>query len=201
MKNILNDKQLSELKKIISEIRDEKDIMLSDIPCIDLYMDQVTTLFDDKLSNQKRFLKDTILTKTMINNYAKAKILPPIKNKKYTKQQIILLILIYNLKQILSLEDIKSLFAPILTSYSGNTSLLESIDDLYEQFQESKAFQQNSLLDEFIKYLDDSEVISKTDNDDITQLMMLVLTLVAGANLQKRLAEKIIDKYFKNFEI
>ncbi len=42
-----------------------------DVPNIDLYMDQVTTFMDAHLESSKRYQEDKILTKTMINNYAK----------------------------------------------------------------------------------------------------------------------------------
>lgn len=49
-----------------------------DIPNIDLYMDQVTTFMDSKLRKTTRNPDDDkILTKTMINNYAKNDLLPP----------------------------------------------------------------------------------------------------------------------------
>ena len=58
-----------------------------DIPNIDLYMDQVTTFMDRKLKNTTRNpSEDKILTKTMINNYAKNDLLPPPVKKKYTKE-------------------------------------------------------------------------------------------------------------------
>ena len=43
-------------------------------------MDQVIQLFESKLSEQKRNDDEKILTKTMINNYAKGKVI--IANKK-----------------------------------------------------------------------------------------------------------------------
>ena len=58
-----------------------------DIPNIDLYMDQVTTLMDSKLKNSTRNPEeDKILTKTMINNYAKNNLLPPPVKKKYSNE-------------------------------------------------------------------------------------------------------------------
>ena len=60
----------------------------SEIPGIDLYMDQVTTFMDSHLNTSKWLGEDKILTKTMINNYAKNKLLPPPEKKKYTKEQI-----------------------------------------------------------------------------------------------------------------
>ena len=94
-------------------------------------MDQVIQLFESKLSNQKRNDEEKILTKTMINNYAKGKLLLPIKNKKYSKEHIILMSLIYNLKGALSINDIKlSLDKIISKSEDGNYPLRE----LYSSF-------------------------------------------------------------------
>mgnify|MGYP003233407128 CR=1 FL=1 len=53
-----------------------------DVPNIDLYMDQVTTFMEEQLSSTKRYEDDKILTKTMINNYAKNNLLPPPNKKK-----------------------------------------------------------------------------------------------------------------------
>ena len=63
-----------------------------DIPNIDLYMDQVTTFMEEQLSSTKRYEDDKILTKTMINNYAKNNLLPPPNKKKYSKEHLLVLI-------------------------------------------------------------------------------------------------------------
>lgn len=187
---------IDEFNNMLSSIKESEEIQLAEIPCVDLYMDQVTTLFDDKLKAQKRNSEDVILTKTMINNYAKAKILPPIKNKKYTKQQIILLILIYNLKQILSLEDIKTLFDPVLEKMS-NENTGEFLDAIYKDFLIGKKDQQINLVEDFTKKIP-SEL--SFEDDASMELLMLVLNLISNASLQKRIAEKIIDEYFKRQE-
>ena len=89
----------------------------SDIPNIDLYMDQVTTYMDEHLKQSRRYSEDKILTKTMINNYAKNNLLPPPEKKKYSKEHIMLLIFIYYYKGILSLQDIQSILEPIGERY------------------------------------------------------------------------------------
>ena len=61
--------------EILNSLQLESNIKLDEIPEIDLYMDQVIQLFESKLSNQKRNEDEKILTKTMINNYAKGKLL------------------------------------------------------------------------------------------------------------------------------
>ena len=67
---------------ISEEVCNFETVELSDIPDIELYMDQVTTFIDAKLSCYKRNKDDKILTKTMINNYAKGKLFPPPQKKK-----------------------------------------------------------------------------------------------------------------------
>ena len=66
----------------------------NEIPNIALYMDQVTTFIDDNLSSTKRYEDDKLLTKTMINNYTKAGLLPPPEKKKYSQDHILMLVVI-----------------------------------------------------------------------------------------------------------
>ncbi|KYH35996.1 hypothetical protein CLTEP_03900 [Clostridium tepidiprofundi DSM 19306] len=186
------------LNNIINDISFFDEIEISEIPCVDLYMDQVTTFFDDKLNHYKRNDKDKILTKTMINNYSKARILPPAKKKKYSKEHIILLILIYNLKQVLSINDIKTIMEPLLEKVSDESNSV-SLENLYsifldikekefKNFKESFQFQQNQ-----IKYkLDELSEESK----EMVQVILLIVTLINNACIQKRMAEKLIDNFF-----
>ena len=80
------------VEKIAAQIRSSNIIEIEDIPNIDLYMDQVTTFMDKCLAQYKRYDDDKVLTKTMINNYTKAKIFPAPIKKKYSRLFIILLI-------------------------------------------------------------------------------------------------------------
>ncbi len=83
-----------ELIEIIDKVVNKSDLKASDIPSLDLYMDQIMTLFEEHLQDNKRYNEDKLLTKTMINNYTKAGIIKPVKGKKYTKEQIIGMLLI-----------------------------------------------------------------------------------------------------------
>ena len=59
------------LNSILASVSRIDYIKPEEIPNIDLYMDQVTTFMEDHLASSKRHPEDKILTKTMINNYAK----------------------------------------------------------------------------------------------------------------------------------
>ena len=65
------------LQMILQSLEKVEYIKSEDIPNIDLYMDQVLTFMDRKLRSAVRpQTEDRILTKTMINNYAKNDLLP-----------------------------------------------------------------------------------------------------------------------------
>ena len=83
------------LHDLLNSLESLEGIRPEEIPNIDLYMDQVTTFMDTQLASSRRFESDKVLTKTMINNYAKNKLLPPPVKKKYSPEHMMLLIFIY----------------------------------------------------------------------------------------------------------
>ena len=58
-------KQLSDL---LDTVLHDRDLSPDSVPGLDLYMDQVLTLFNEGLQENKRHPDDKLLTKTMINN-------------------------------------------------------------------------------------------------------------------------------------
>lgn len=123
--------ETKEINEIIEILKLDEVIEPQSIPNLDLYMDQVITLFEEKLTHTKRNEQDKLLTKTMINNYAKDKLLMPAKKKKYTREHIILMILLYEMKQILTISDIKALFGTIVKEDHVNAKKLEEIYEIY----------------------------------------------------------------------
>ncbi len=188
-----------DLNKFLMELNLENQIELNKIPDIDLYMDQVIQLFESNLETSKRNVTDKILTKTMINNYSKDKLLFPNKNKKYTKEHMLLMILTYDLKQVLSIGDIKRLFNPMVEGLTKNNNDFDMVD-VYEKYLEIKQKQLDeekaflSKIADNITSMYDNEV--ETEDKDYRELLLIVCTLLNSASLNKRVAEKIIDKYF-----
>jgi hypothetical protein len=192
------------LNKLLSEVTSFNDITLSDIPDIDLYMDQVTTLFEKKLHHLKRDEEEKIMTKTMINNYAKSKIFPPVKSKKYNKDQLILLALIYNLKQNLSLTDIGIVFQHILKDIESEEKKISYVEKLYSTFLELKKVQLETFENNFDKIM--NLINEKSDNlkdneEGIRELILLIFMLTTQANIEKRMAEKLIDNFLKQADM
>ncbi|NLK72900.1 MAG: DUF1836 domain-containing protein, partial [Clostridiales bacterium] len=124
------------VKKTVEELTRNGQIRLLDMPDLDLYMDQVTTFMDEKLSTYKRNEKDKILTKTMINNYTKSNIIPKPVNKKYSKDHLIFLIMIYHMKGIISQRDMALLMKPLIENYNSDLEEKIKIEDIYSILQE-----------------------------------------------------------------
>ena len=190
-----------ELKQMIDALNFKEKIELDSIPNLDLYMDQVITLFEEKLNHNKRYETDRLLTKTMINNYIKDKLLMPAVKKKYTKEHMLLMILLYDLKQILTIGDIKGLFGTIIKEDSVDTELLTRI---YEMYLEAKANYTSAFeievaqINEYVNQ-EASEFLveGKEAYDEKSSSMLEVILLIEKANYYKRLAEKIIDEKIK----
>lgn len=185
------------LKDMIRTLELDKSIEVSSIPNIDLYMDQVITLFESRLTHTKRNKEDKLLTKTMINNYTKDKLLMPALKKKYTREHILLMILLYQLKQILTIADIKELFGSIIKEEQADSEKLASIYQIYlncrlkaaEDF-ETSAYETSQGLAEELKKAELQEDKEAAD-------MLLAIMLTEKATYYKRLAEKIIDEKVK----
>ncbi len=170
---------------ILNKDRSVSIIPLEAIPTIELYVDQVTTFMEKRLASYKRYEDDKILTKTMINNYAKAKLFPSPVKKKYTKSHIILLILIYHLKSALSINDIAKLFAPINQLLEKDLDCPQ-LDKLYVMFTEMQ-----SAVSDYKAY-----PLNEGDYDKVAYNVLCVLNSTLIANRAKQVAENIVDVEF-----
>ena len=134
----------------------------NEFPDIDLYLDQISSLLEKYLSlyikddiknadkNDKKGEKDEndkIITKAMISNYIKQKVLDPPVNKKYTKIHIAKLFVISILKQIYSINDINNLIALALKTTSIENAYNEFCDEIekaiYSTFNQSINSEEN----------------------------------------------------------
>ncbi|QKE72191.1 DUF1836 domain-containing protein [Arthrobacter citreus] len=183
MKNIID---------IIQELDLDKKILLDDVPNLDLYMDQVIQLFDNKFA--KTDANEKVLTKTMINNYAKAKLLFPIKNKKYTKNHIILISLIYHLKGALSINDIKETLNGLNQRILDNNQL--NIDDVYTSFLHLNEINLDKFKIDLQTSVENVNIELEQADDEIKEYieqLLLITSFVNMSNLYRSAAEKLVQ--------
>ncbi len=166
------------------------------IPEIDLYMDQVTTFMDSNLEKSKRNESDKILTKTMINNYAKNDLLPPPLKKKYSKEHLLVLVFIYYLKNILSISDIQTLLSPLTDKYfSASVGL--TLEEIYETVFELEEKQFKAMAKDVLqKYSLASEQFTEEEQEDceFLQTFSFICMLAFDVYVKKQMIEKLIDE-------
>lgn len=109
-----------------------------EIPDIGLYMDQVIALLGQYLD----FIpiedaKDKPVTPTTINNYVRLKVMPAPEKRKYYRVHIAFLIMIFTLKQGISLNGLQQLLPPTAdeeetrTFYTSYVARLQEVGNFY----------------------------------------------------------------------
>lgn len=183
-----NEERLQELMDFLDSL---SRIHASDIPGIDLYMDQVTTFMDTHLSAPGRPDGETVLTKTMINNYAKNRLFPPPVKKKYSENHIIMLILIYYFKNVISFHDIEQLLSPISERHFDKGSVPE-LSALYEEIFSLEEEQRRRLKEDVrAKFRAASETFADAacEDQEYLQLFAFICELAFDVYLKKQMIE------------
>ncbi len=173
-----------------------------DIPNIDLYMDQVTTFMDSKLRSTSRNPEDKILTKTMINNYAKNNLLPPPVKKKYSKEHLMLLIFIYYYKGILSINDIQSLLNPLSERFFGKEEEY-NLEKIYKEVFSLEYEHVAELKRDIKKTYEKSKGTfhdAPEDSEEFLQIFSFICMLSFDVYVKKLLIEKLVDGFNQNQE-
>ena len=183
------------LNSILGSISRIDFIKSTDIPNIDLYMDQVTSFMEKELKSTKRNDDDKVLTKTMINNYAKNDLLPAPIKKKYSKEHLLLLTFIYYFKNIISMKDIETLLKPITESYfqsEGDINIARIYDEVCAFEKERTKLLQKDIE---LMYNNSMETFSDVDveNRDYLQFFSFICSLSLDVYAKQLLIEKLID--------
>ncbi len=189
-----NDERMQDILKYLESL---DHIKPETIPNIDLYMDQVTTFMDEHLKDTKRHPEDKVLTKTMINNYAKNNLLPAPNKKKYSREHILLLIFIYYFKNLLSFHDIEQLFRPI-TEKHFNSSEEIPLEDIYREIFSQVEGDMGRIREDITqKYQRAGKTFENKglQGDDLEYLRLFswICELSFDVYLKKQIIEQIID--------
>lgn len=184
------------LNSILDSLDRIEYIHPDDIPNIDLYMDQVTTFMDSRLSNTSRYPgEDKTLTKTMINNYAKNDLLPPPVKKKYSKDHIFMLIFIYYYKGVLSINDIQTLLKPVSDRFFHQTEGYR-LEDVYREafgLGEQQLEQLKRDVVEKFRMSEESYLDAPEEDREFLRKFAFICSLSYDVYVKKLIIEKMID--------
>lgn len=169
------------------ELADFKLLSSGDIPKIDLYMEQVTSLLEQEMRPSLRRKDESVFTNTMINNYSKEGVLPRPENKRYNRRHIITLIYIFLLKQNLPMPEIKR-----FTSHIENT---EQLDNMYGIFYDLVGGYEKAYRKDIEEKL--SRIEHQCKDQGVTDESSIALTLIAllsfEAALNTMLSSQLLD--------
>lgn len=184
------------LERLFQHLDSLDHIKVEDIPQIDLYMDQVTTFMEKHLGELKRYPEDKVLTKTMINNYAKNNLLPSPVRKKYTQDHILLLVFIYYFKNLLNFNDIETILSYITEHHFGEAPL--PLSQVYTEVFTMEHSQMDKLKDDVKAKFETAEKTFSDVEDpgekDALQLFSFICELAFDVYLKKQMIERLADE-------
>lgn len=186
------------VKNTIEEYVSKGKINANDFPEMEIYMDQAETFLNKELGVYKKNEKDKVVTKTMIGNYVKHNMMPRPVNKKYSKDHLIMLSLIYYLKGTFQMEEIEKIVHPLIENYNSEFDDKIDLPALYEGILGIQAKEQESLAQSVTNMIEKSKYhLRETElsDDDMLELFMLIVNLSMKADAQKFLAHKLLQEY------
>ena len=148
-----------------------------------------------QLAHSKRYKDDKILTKTMINNYAKNNLLPSPEKKRYSQEHLLVLIFIYYFKNILSINDIQTLLGPLTDKYfksEGNMDLTSIYTEVFSMEKGQIEALQKELLERYEIAQETFEDAPEEDKDFL-KLFSFICLLSFDVYVKKMLIEQMID--------
>ena len=178
------------LEKLIEYAVGDTDLVSRDIPSIDLYLDQIINLVAEKNSLSTDMYRDRVLTPTMVNNYSKDGLIKPIKGKKYSKEHIIQMLVIYSLKNTLSIGAIRRILTGVYSepvSFDGAT-----LTEGYDRYIELKERNRHETSEIVGKLVEENQLDMENDLDFFVALLGIVSL---SADLKNTAIALLEDRY------
>ena len=182
----------TELKALLAEAVRDADLHPNEIPSIDLYLDQIISLADEKRKEGSPRFADRALTKTMINNYSKDGLLSPIKGKKYTKEQILQMLLVYEMKNTLSISEIKRILQNVYALPEYDAAALERI---YTRYLSIKEKERTATIAGVSKFAEQEKLNLENEED----FLAFLLSLSAMSSYYKNAVQILLESHYPDF--
>ena len=190
---------LLRISEITNETTDKSSISYDDLPQYDLFLSQVKDYLND------RFDQDNF-TNSILQNYIKSDVVSkPEDGRKrgYTKLHLVQLVLIANMRPILTTDEIRSVFRLAFNDINSREDDILSWEDTYKMFGElqekSLAMDLKFIADEearkniFNKYLEKYEF--NAEEKERIMIFLVVMSFVAQASNIKKLVTTLVKEY------
>ena len=184
----------SDMEALVRDAVNDADLHLSQIPSIDLYADQIICLLTENQKRGSERFRDRVLTKTMINNYSKDGLISPVKGKKYSREQILQMLLVCSLKNTLSIGEIKRILQNV---YEIDVLEGEGLEKAYEKFLSVKEYERAEILPLLSRLLTSCELDPINDADFFT----LILGLSSMSSYLKSTVQTLIEARYPDLSL
>lgn len=184
------------VKEMLGNLSQLHHIKIERLPDIGLYMDQVTSLMEDLLKKTKRYPEDKVLTKTMINNYAKNNLLPAPDKKKYSREHLLMMLFIYYYKSLLSFRDIEQLFKPLTQKHfrtDNDIQLTRIYEEVFALADDQTEHLKKDVRDK-LKIAENTFTDAQPEDRQFLQLFSLIGELSFDVYMKTKMVEYLIDQ-------
>ncbi len=180
---------IQEIEALVALAVQDADLRPDEIPSIDLYLDQITSLVASRRAEGSALFHDRELTKTMINNYSKDGLLSPIKGKKYSKEHILQMLLVYELKSTLSISEIKRILQNLYAMPEYSPRVLEAV---YLRYLGVKEAERLGMWKNVSTFADGNRL----DPENEEEFLILILGLSAMSSYLKNVVQILLEKHY-----
>lgn len=192
--------RLEDLLVRLDKVGAADELLPEALPDMEMYMEQLLITLNGKLNLRS---KNDRLTKDMVHVYANNGLLPiPRKKRLYHKEHALVLNLIYQLKDILSIKEIKFLLNLWIKEIESSREGTSHFNEAYSLFADLKnawfAQWRERIVNNFSQVSAQAKSIEHRTNFQNTDQILIVLLLIVQASVLSQVAKGIIQDYFKN---
>ena len=169
----------------------DKDLSDTEIPAIDLYLDQILSLIADKNAASTERYRERALTKTMINNYSKGGLISPIEGKKYSRAHIVEMLMVYALKNTLSIDEIRR----VLTGVRDDCGFTgDDLVNTYHAYLELKEVNRLRTKEIVLSMLDKDNLSVESDRE----FFLALLDILSLSAYLKTVGQELLEARYED---
>jgi hypothetical protein len=187
---------LDQIAEITTRMSRNNIVPYEELPKYDLFISQVIDYLNDKFEGEK-------YTNNIVQNYIKSEVISkPEDGKKrgYTKLHLVQLVLLSYMRPILTMEEIKKVFALAFNKINDGTDDIISWEKAYKIFSDLHKESMDDFLsnrpyerDKLEKIIDELG-LEKSDRKRI-EVFLTVMELVSEASAIKKVVQQIIQDF------
>ncbi|MDR1573149.1 MAG: DUF1836 domain-containing protein [Clostridiales Family XIII bacterium] len=190
------------IKQITDDFTEGSLIKPDAFPAMELYADQVAGFFDEQLrvyAAGERGTADATLTEADIAGFVKRGVLPrPIK-KKYTRDHVVIAALLFYMKSAFRPDEIERVMRPFIDNHDSAFDDKIDFHRLYATIEPVLERERARIAREIKAGVEDVKAAIRgegLEDDDNTELLLLLLSLAARADTAKYVAQRLLNEYF-----